>query len=126
MNLEQFREFCLSLPYADEYLPFDEHTLAFRVGGQAGKIFCLMPLDRIDRPSANLKCDPEYAIQLREQHAAIVPGYHMNKRHWNTIYIEEGLTDQLIREMVIDSHSLVYLSLPLKRRKIMEAGNENI
>ena len=121
MDIERFRSLCLSMPHADEYLPFDEHTLAFRVGGEEGKIFCLTPLDRADRPSANLKCDPERAVELRESYDAVQPGYHMNKTHWNTIYLEEGLGDELIRELVIHSHALVYQSLPLKLRKILES-----
>ncbi|MBK7222121.1 MAG: MmcQ/YjbR family DNA-binding protein [Saprospiraceae bacterium] len=122
MDLEQFRQLCLSFPYTDEYLPFDEHTLAFRVGGEGGKIFCLTPLDRADQPSANLKSDPEKAIELREEHAAIVPGYHMNKKHWNTVYLEEGLSNQLIRELVADYYQLVFDSLPLKLRKALASG----
>lgn len=119
MDLEQFRQLCLSFHHTDEYLPFDEHTLAFRVGGEGGKIFCLTPLDRADQPSANLKSDPEKAVELREQYPAIVPGYHMNKKHWNTVYLEEGLSNQLIKELVADSYNLVYASLPLKLRKAL-------
>jgi len=121
MDLDSFRSLCLSWPYTDEYLPFDEHTLAFRVGGEGGKIFCLVPLDRSDRPSANLKCDPEKAVELREQYDAVQPGYHMNKKHWNTVYLEEGLTDQLISSMVQDSYQLVYQSLTAKLRKALES-----
>lgn len=126
MNMEHFRELCLSLPHVDEYLPFDEFTLAFRVGGKEGKIFCLMPLNKFDRPSANLKCDPEYAVSLREQYSSIIPGYHMNKKHWNTVFLEEGLSDRLIREMVADAHSLVYRALSRKLRESLEAGHEKI
>lgn len=113
---------CLSFPYTDEYLPFDEHTLAFRVGGETGKLFCLTSLDQADQPSANLKCDPEKAVELREQYSSIVPGYHMNKKHWNTVYLEEGLSNRLITELVTSSYQLVYASLPLKLRKALESG----
>ena len=122
MDLEQLRTLCLSFPHTDEYLPFDEHTLAFRVGGEMGKIFCLVPLDRSDRPSANLKCDPEKAIELRESYDAVQPGYHMNKKHWNTIYLEEVPNDRLISSCVEHSYQLVYQSLTLKLRKALESS----
>lgn len=122
MDLEQLRTLCLSFPHTDEYLPFDEHTLAFRVGGEMGKIFCLVPLDRFDRPSANLKCDPEKAIELRESYDAVQPGYHMNKKHWNTIYLEEVPNDKLISSWVAHSYQLVYQSLTLKLRKALESA----
>lgn len=117
MDLEQFRQLCLSYPHTDEYLPFDEHTLAFRVGGDEGKIFCLTPLDKADQPSANLKCDPEKAIELREEHAAIVPGYHMNKKHWNTVSFEGKLTDRMLKSLIDHSYELVYQSLPKSIRE---------
>ncbi len=122
MDLEQLRTLCLSFPHTDEYLPFDEHTLAFRVGGEMGKIFCLVPLDRSDRPSANLKCDPEKAIEVRESYDAVQPGYHMNKKHWNTIYLEEVPNDRLISSWVEHSYQLVYQSLTLKLRKALESS----
>lgn len=122
MDLEQLRNLCLSFPHTDEYLPFDENTLAFRVGGEMGKIFCLVPLDSIERPSANLKCDPEKAIELRESYDAVQPGYHMNKKHWNTIYLEEEPGDKLIASWVEHSYQLVYQSLTLKLRKALESS----
>ncbi|MBK8700675.1 MAG: MmcQ/YjbR family DNA-binding protein [Saprospiraceae bacterium] len=120
MNVEELREFCLSLPAVDEYLPFDEHTLAFRVGGESGKIFCLTGLDN-PQASANLKCDPEKAVELREKYAQIVPGYHMNKQHWNTVYLDDGLNQALLESLIRHSHELVYRSLPAKLRAQLES-----
>ena len=80
MHLEQFRQYCLSLSATEETLPFDEDTLVFKV---AGKMFALANMTVFE--SINLKCDPEQAIELRERYAAVLPGYHMNKQHWNTV-----------------------------------------
>ena len=123
MDLEQFRQLCLSFPYTDEYLPFDEHTLAFRVGGEGGKIFCLTPLDKADQPSANLKSDPEKAIELREEYAAIVPGYHMNKKHWNTVDFEGRISDKELKSMVDHSYELIVNGLSQKLRNEINSGN---
>jgi predicted DNA-binding protein (MmcQ/YjbR family) len=84
MNIEQIREYCLKKKGVTEEFPFDEETLVFKV---MGKIFILASLDSIPL-QFNLKCDPEKAIELREEYEAVQPGYHMNKRHWNTVIID--------------------------------------
>ncbi len=114
MTLAEFREHCTRLPGFSEDLPFDENTLAFRVGG---KIFALMDLDRFE--SVNLKCDPERAIELRERHPGITPGYHMNKRHWNTVLTDGSVPDPLLLELATHSHALVKASLPRKIRETL-------
>ena len=103
MHIEAFREYCISKKGITEEFPFDEQTLVFKV---MGKMFALVPLERI--PSqANLKCDPEKAIVLREEHDGIItPGYHMSKVHWNTLFLE-NLPPKLIMELVDHSYDLV-------------------
>lgn len=107
MNVEQYREYCIVKTGATEDFPFDEDTLVFRVGG---KIFVLLDLVGA---SVNLKCDPEKAIQIREQYAIVQPGYHMNKKHWNTLPLEQ-LSDRLVKEWTDHSYDLVVASLPKK------------
>jgi len=103
MNLEQFREYCLSKPKATESTPFGPDVLVFKV---SGKIFALASLDEIPA-RANLKCDPDLALELRDRYEQVRPGYHMNKKHWNTIDIESGLPDNEIRKMIDHSYDLV-------------------
>ena len=102
MNIEELRDYCLSLPGAGEDFPFDETTLAFKV---KGKIFALTDLE--PPLSVNLKCDPELAIELREHYPAVVPGYHMNKKHWNTVHIDGSVGDDLLKEWILMSFKLV-------------------
>ena len=102
MNIEELREYCLSLPGAGEDFPFDETTLAFKV---KDKIFALTDLE--PPLSVNLKCDPELAIELREHYPAVVPGYHMNKKHWNTVNIDGSVNDDLLKEWILMSYNLV-------------------
>ena len=102
MNIEELREYCLSLPGASEDFPFDETTLAFKVGG---KIFVLTDLD--GPLSVNLKCNPEKAIELREHYPSVKPGYHMNKKHWNTITIDGSVNDEMLKSWISDSYELV-------------------
>ncbi len=109
MNVEEVRQICITKKGVTEGFPFDETTLVLKVGG---KIFALISLDRI--PSVNLKCDPERAIDLRERFSDITPGYHMNKKHWNTVLLEGDLQDQLIADLIEHSYDLVLASLPGK------------
>jgi len=109
MNVEELREYCLSKKGAEECFPFDEDTLVFKVGG---KMFAL--IDLIGELSINLKCNPEKAQELRENYSAIQPGYHMNKRLWNTVYLNGSLSNNLIKELIDHSYELVYNSLPNK------------
>lgn len=112
MNITFFREYCLSKPGTSEDTPFDENTLCFKVGG---KIFAIIDIDLFE--SVNLKCDPEKAIELREQYSGIVPGYHMNKKHWNTVMFGGSVSDRIILELVDHSYDLIVNSLPKKIRE---------
>jgi predicted DNA-binding protein (MmcQ/YjbR family) len=109
MNIEEFRDFCLSQKGVSEELPFGPDTLVYKV---MGKIFALTSLDS-EVFSVNLKCNPDRAIQLREQFEYIVPGYHMNKKHWNTVNATVASTGQL-KELILHSFTLVVASLPKK------------
>jgi len=103
MDIEQIREYCLAKDDVTEGFPFGESALVFKTGG---KMFLLMMIDEVPL-SINLKCDPEKAIQLRETHSFVMPGYHMNKKHWNTVVIEPGLKDEDLMEWIDDSYRLV-------------------
>lgn len=103
MNIEQLHEYALSLPDVTESFPFDETTLVMKA---AGKMFLLVSLDA-DPLQFNVKCDPERAIELREEYACVLPGYHMNKKHWNTIVVDGTLTNKQLKEMVLDSYNLI-------------------
>ena len=109
MNVELFREYCLTKKGVEETFPFGEDTLVFKVGG---KIFCLLGLVEADR--CNLKCEPEKAIELRQTYSSVIPGFHMNKMHWNTVYFNQDLSDKLILELIDHSYDLVKESLPKK------------
>ncbi len=109
MNIERFRQLCLEKPGTTEETPFGPDTLVFKV---AGKMFALTDLNTFE--SVNLKCDPERAIELREYHEGITPGYHMNKQHWNTVLADGSVKDALIRELLDHSYALVVASLPKK------------
>ncbi|MEM8927036.1 MAG: MmcQ/YjbR family DNA-binding protein [Bacteroidota bacterium] len=115
MNIEALRTYCLIKKGTTESFPFDEHTLVFKV---MDKMFALIPLERI--PSQiNLKCDPERAIELREEYdGIIIPGYHMSKTHWNTLYIEQ-LPSKFLKEMVDHSYGLVVAKLPKKIKETL-------
>ena len=113
MTLDDLRTYCLAKPATEETLPFGPDTLVFKA---AGKMFALTGLDEADL-RVNLKCDPEYAQQLRERHEEIVPGWHMNKKHWNTVYLENGdLRDELVYELIDHSYDLIIKSLTKKVR----------
>jgi predicted DNA-binding protein (MmcQ/YjbR family) len=115
MNLEGFREYCLTKPGATEGTPFGPDILVFKVGG---KIFAITALDEIPA-RANLKCDPDLALELRDRYEQVRPGYHMNKKHWNTVDIEAGVPDSEIRNMIDHSYELVAGSggSPSRRRR---------
>lgn len=113
MNIEVFREYCLQKKGVEETFPFGEETLVFKV---MGKMFALTGLDEIAF-SANLKCDPDWAVELREMYPdEITSGYHMNKKHWNTVQFEQGLDDALLKKLIDHSYELVVASLPKKTR----------
>src|SRR5579863_6698783 len=112
MNMEELREYCLQKPGAEESFPFGEETLVFKVGG---KVFLITGLTEGDR--FNVKCDPERAIELRERYDEVQPGYHMNKRHWNTVRMDGALKAKEIREMIDHSYTIVVEALPKKIRE---------
>lgn len=109
MTITFFREYCLSKPGTTEDTPFGAATLCFKV---ATKIFALVDIELFE--SVNLKCDPERATELREQYEGIIPGYHMNKKHWNTVMFNGTVPDPLILELVDHSYELIFHSLPKK------------
>ncbi len=112
MDLETIRKYCLEKKFTSESFPFGETTLVFKV---SGKVFLLMGLD--NRPlQFNVKCDPEKAEELREQYASVEPGFHMNKKHWNTVILNGEIPAKQVREMIDHSYELVVKSLPLKER----------
>ncbi len=115
MDMEKIREHCLAKAGVTEDFPFDQDTLAFRVNE---KIFLLTSLER-DPSALNLKCDPERALELREAYTSITPGYHMNKRHWNTVVLDGTVPDKLLIELVDHSYSLIFQSLPKKVQKTL-------
>ena len=115
MNIEDLRNYCLSKHAAEESLPFGPDTLVFKV---VGKMFAGMGLEW-EEAAINLKCDPEKAAALRDEHSDIIPGYHMNKKHWNTVYTERGLDEKLITELVDHSYDLVVSKLPKKAREAL-------
>jgi predicted DNA-binding protein (MmcQ/YjbR family) len=103
MDLAKFREYCLNKPQTTEGTPFGPNVVVFKVGG---KMFALASLDEVPA-TANLKCDPDLALELRDRYEQITPGYHMNKKHWNTIEIEGGIPDAELRKMIDHSYDLV-------------------
>jgi predicted DNA-binding protein (MmcQ/YjbR family) len=113
MNVESLREYALSKPGTTENFPFDEVTLCLRV---ANKIFAIVSLDREELLVA-LKCDPDYAIELREKHPEVQPGYHMNKKHWNTVDFEGGLDEAKLRHLIDHSYEQVVKSLKKSERE---------
>lgn len=112
MNVEEFRVYCLSKSFVTEEFPFDETTLVFKV---AGKMFALTGLNDSEF-KVNLKCDPDRSAVLREEYESIRPGWHMNKKHWNTIHIDGSFPDELFRQLIDHSYELVVKGLPKKIR----------
>lgn len=113
MNIEELREYCLSLKGTTEHFPFDEVTLVIKV---QGKMFALIPLDNPETQIA-LKCDPERAIALREKYDAITPAYHFNKKHWNSARIDPSISHALLCELIQHSYDLVVSGLPKKLKE---------
>lgn len=113
MHIEEFRDYCLSKKHVTEHFPFDETTLVFKV---CNKMFALTGLER--KPfQVNLKCDPERAIELREAYeATIIPGYHMSKKHWNTVICDGSFSNEFLKELIDHSYDLIVKSLPKKLR----------
>ena len=113
MNIETLRDFCLTLPHTTEDMPFGEDILVFRI---CNRIFALTNLEHM---SVSLKCEPERAVELREEYPdKIVAGYHLNKKHWNTVLLE-SLPEALIKEMVQHSYNQVLAKVPKKEREAL-------
>ena len=115
MDLEIIREYCLKKSGVTESLPFNDDTLVFKV---ISKIFCLANLN--PPYSINLKCDPETAIELREKYESVKPGYHMNKKHWNTVELDGNISDEEIYSWIDGSYDLVSQSLTGKEKKLLQ------
>lgn len=118
MNIEDFRNYCIQLPGTTEETPFGPDVLVLKV---MGKMYALCSIS--DFESINLKCDPEKAVLLREQYNQIIPGYHMNKTHWNTVLVD-GLPDSFIVELIDHSYDLVKTSLPKKIKDLLMQQNK--
>lgn len=112
MDIDTLRQYCLSKKEVEEALPFGPDVLVFKV---AGKLFLLCPLDS-PQMRFNVKCDPDKATELREQYDCVLPGYHMNKKHWNTILVDGSVPVKLLKEWIDHSYELVVESLPKKMR----------
>jgi predicted DNA-binding protein (MmcQ/YjbR family) len=111
----KLRDLCLGFPGSEETFPFGARTSVFKV---ADKMFALSQL--AEHPlRVSLKCEPQLAEQLRETHPAVIPGYHLNKQHWNTVIIDGSIPEQTIKEMIEDSYDLVVSKLPLSRRRAL-------
>jgi predicted DNA-binding protein (MmcQ/YjbR family) len=115
MTPDELREECLRLPGATEDFPFNPETSVFKIGG---KMFALSRLEG-EPLRVSLKCEPGLAEQLRADYPAIIPGYHLNKRHWNTVILDGALPDRMVRDMIEDSYDLVVASLPRKLQKAL-------
>jgi len=111
MNIEEYRNYCIAKKAVTESFPFNETVLVFKV---AGKMFALTDLNPPFK--INLKCDPERALELREKYPCVLPGYHMNKKLWNTIAIDGTLSDDLLKELIDHSYDLIVESLPKSKR----------
>ena len=112
MNIEDLRNYCLSKKATTEELPFDEKTLCFKV---LDKVFALTDIENFQ--FVNMKCDPEKAVELREQYDEIRPAYHMNKKHWNSVYMDASLSDQFVKELVDHSYEMVVQKMTKKQQK---------
>ena len=113
MNIETYYNYCMSLPGAEESFPFNETTLAIKIGG---KIFAMMDVEAFEE-GINLKCDPLKALELRAEYEDIRPGYHTNKKHWNLVNPNGSLEDDFIRQLTKDSYNLILNSLTKKERE---------
>lgn len=118
MNIEEYRDYCLALPSTTEEFPFDNKTLVFKV---CGKMFALTDVDNFQ--TVNMKCDPAYAIELREQYPCVTGGYHMSKKHWNSVAIDGSVSTKLLQEWLKHSYDCVVKGLPKKVREQLNADS---
>ena len=116
MEVDAFREYCLKKPGVTEGTPFGPEHVVFKVGG---KMFALLAFEEVP-PTANLKCDPDWALQLRDRYEEVQPGYHMNKKHWNTVNLGGEIPFKELRKMIDHSYDLVVASLPRKTREKLQ------
>lgn len=119
MNIEEFRDYCLSFKAVTEDMPFDDNVLVFKV---MGKMFALTDINNFE--SINVKCNPEIAMELRNQYEAVKPGYHMNKKHWNTISTEGSLNDSELKKWIAHSYDLVVSKLTKKQQEELKKLSE--
>jgi len=117
MFFEECREYCLRKPFVTEGFPFDQSTIVFKVGG---KLFVLTDIDQFT--SVNVKAQPEKAIEQRERFSGIIPGYHMNKKHWNTVQVNSDVPIAIVYQLIDDSYDLVYASLSKKIKHELTLG----
>ncbi len=115
MDIESYRSYCLAKPGTTEDFPFDENVLVFKV---CGKMYALTDVEAFE--SVNLKCDPEKALELREQYPTVQPGYHMSKKHWNTVLMDGSIPDVLFKQWIDESYALVVAKLPKKDRESLQ------
>jgi predicted DNA-binding protein (MmcQ/YjbR family) len=113
---DELHDFCMSMKGATEDFPFADDVSVYKV---MNKMFALLPMD-VDPPTISLKCDPNEAIMLRQMYEAVTGGYHLNKKHWNTVTVDGEIPDQQIREMIADSYDLVVQKLTKKQRAELE------
>jgi predicted DNA-binding protein (MmcQ/YjbR family) len=111
MNIEEYRDYCLSFRYTSESFPFNDSVLVFKV---LDKIFSLVDVESYN--GVNVKCNPEKAIELREEYFGVTPAFHMSKKHWNTISVGGSISDNLIKEWIKDSYYLVVSKMPKKKQ----------
>ena len=116
MNLEDIREYCIRKKGVTESFPFDDQTLVFKV---MGKIFLITNINEVEI-SVNLKCDPEFALQLREKYKSVLPGFHMNKKYWNTVEYSNEFSDQEFYSMIDHSYHQVVKGMPGKKQQELE------
>lgn len=113
MHVDAFRDYCLAKPAVTEDTPFGPEHLVFKI---CGKMFALLTLEEVP-PTANLKCDPDLALELRDRFEQVQPGYHMNKKHWNTVEIAGGVPEAELRKMIDHSYDQVVRGLPKAQRE---------
>ncbi len=121
MNIEMLREYCIHKKAVEECFPFDESTLVFKVGG---KVFLLVSLNRVPL-QFNVKCDPEKAVELREEYDCVKHGYHMSKKHWNTVICDGSIKDKLFFDWIDHSYELVFTSLTKKIKADIETIDDS-
>ena len=119
MNIEEIREYCISKPGVTEDFPFNDTALVFKV---ADKMFALLDLSE-DSRGLSLKCDPELAIELREQHPEVTPAYHFNKQHWNGVNLKGSISNSQLKEWIGHSYELVVQGLKRADRESLESGD---